>query len=129
MKLLLDTHVWIWLLADPDRLSRSAHAALVAADNQLYLSPASTWECSVKFTAGRLDLDGSPEALLQEAIVASGVLPLPIEHSHALQTARLPAHHRDPFDRMLIAQAQVERMTLVSADEQLTRYDVEILWS
>ncbi len=61
--------------------------------------------------------------------MASGVLPLPIEHSHALQTARLPAHHRDPFDRMLIAQAQVERMTLVSADEQLTRYDVEILWS
>jgi len=129
MKLLLDTQVWIWLLADPDRLSRSAHAALVAADNQLYLSPASTSECSVKFTAGRLVLDGSPEALLQEAIVASGVLPLPIEHSHALQTARLPAHHRDPFDRMLIAQAQVERMTLVSADEQLTRYDVEILWS
>ncbi len=129
MKLLLDTHVWIWLLTDPDRLSRSAHAALVAPDNQLYLSPASTWECAVKVTAGRLDLDGSPEALLQEAIVASGVLPLPIEHSHALETARLPPHHRDPFDRMLIAQAQVERMTLVSADRQLADYDVEILWS
>jgi len=129
VKLLLDTHVWIWLLTDPQRLSRAAHAALLASDNQLYLSPASTWECSVKFTAGRLAVDGTPEALLQEAIVVSGVLPLPIEHSHALQTARLPAHHRDPFDRMLIAQAQVERMPLVSSDSQLTRYDVEILWS
>lgn len=129
MKLLLDTHVWIWLLTDPGRLSRSAHAALVAADNQLYLSPASTWECSVKVTAGRLSIDGSPEDLLQEAIVASGVLPLPIEHSHALETAGLPPHHRDPFDRMLVAQAKVERMTLVSADRQLADYDVEILWS
>jgi len=129
LKLLLDTHVWIWLLTDPERLSRLAHTALVAAENQLYLSSASTWECSVKVAAGRLDIDGSPEALLQEAIVASGVLPLPIEHSHALQTAKLPAHHRDPFDRMLIAQAQVERMTLVSADGQLADYDIEILWS
>lgn len=129
MKLLLDTRVWIWLLTDPDRLSRPAHAALVAADNQLHLSSASTWEISVKSTAGRLEVDGSLEDLLHEAIVTSGVLPLPIEHSHALQTARLPALHRDPFDRMLIAQAQVERLTLVSADRQLADYDVEILWT
>lgn len=129
MKLLLDTRVWIWLLTDPDRLSGPARAALVAPDNQLHLSSASTWEISVKSAAGRLELDRTPESLLQEAIVASGVLPLPIEHSHALQTARLPTHHRDPFDRMLIAQAQVERLTLVSADRQFANYDIEVLWS
>lgn len=128
MKLLLDTHVWIWWLTDPDRLSRRAHAALVAPDNQLHLSPASTWEMVVKFAAGRLEMDGSAEELLEEAIIASGVRPLPIEHSHALQVAKLPPHHRDPFDRMLIAQAQVERLALVSADRALADYDVEILW-
>jgi len=129
VKLLLDTHVWIWLLTDPDRLSGPARTALAAPDNQLHLSSASTWEISVKAAAGRLEIDGSPESLLQEAIVASGVLPLPIEHSHALQTGRLPGHHRDPFDRMLVAQAQVERLTLVSADRQFADYDVEVLWS
>lgn len=129
MKLLLDTHVWIWLLTDPDRLGTPARTALVAPDNQLHLSSASTWEISVKAAAGRLEVDGSPEELLQEAIVTSGVLPLPIEHSHALQAGRLPRHHRDPFDRMLVAQAQVERLTLVSADRQFADYDVEVLWS
>jgi len=129
VKLLLDTHVWIWLLTDPDRLSGAARSALLAPDNQLHLSSASTWEISVKAAAGRLELDGSPASLLQEAIVASGVVALPIEHSHALQTGRLPRHHRDPFDRMLVAQAQVERLTLVSADRQFADYEVEVLWS
>ena len=127
MKLLLDTHVWIWLLTDPDRLSGAARSALLAPDNQLHLSSASTWEISVKAAAGRLELDGSPASLLQEAIVASGVVALPIEHSHALQTGRLPRHHRDPFDRMLVAQAQTERLTLVTRDERLAAYDVKVL--
>ncbi len=84
------------------------------------------WDISVKAAAGRLEVDGSPESLLQEAIVPSGVLPLPIEHSHVLHAGRLPGHHRDPFDRMLVAQAQVERLTLVSADRQFADYDVEV---
>ncbi len=128
MRLLLDTHVWLWWLTDPGRLSRAAHAALSDPDNQLFLSPASTWEIVVKAAAGRLELTGGAAPLLEEAIVTSGVHPLPIEHSHALQVAGLPPHHRDPFDRMLIAQAQTERLALVTADRQLAAYDVEVLW-
>ena len=82
----------------------------------------------MKSATGRLEIEGSVGALLEEAIIASGVQPLPIEHSHALQLAQLPPHHRDPFDRMLIAQAQVDRLVLVSADRRLADYDVEILW-
>ena len=128
MRLLLDTQVWLWWLTNPDRLSRPADAALRAPDNRLHLSPASTWELVVKSATGRLEIEGSVGALLEEAIIASGVQPLPIEHSHALQLAQLPPHHRDPFDRMLIAQAQVDRLVLVSADRRLADYDVEILW-
>jgi len=128
VRLLLDTHVWLWWLTNPDRLSRPADAALRSPDNRLHLSPASTWELVVKSATGRLEIEGSVGALLEEAIIASGVQPLPIEHSHALQLAQLPPHHRDPFDRMLIAQAQVDRLVLVSADRRLADYDVEILW-
>jgi len=128
VRLLLDTHVWLWWLTNPDRLSRPADAALRSPDNRLHLSPASTWELVVKSATGRLEIEGSVGALLEEAIIASGVQPLPIEHSHALQLAQLPPHHRDPFDRLLIAQAQVDRLVLVSADRRLADYDVEILW-
>jgi len=128
VRLLLDTQVWLWWLTNPDRLSRPADAALRSPDNRLHLSPASTWELVVKSATGRLEIEGSVGALLEEAIIASGVQPLPIEHSHALQLAQLPPHHRDPFDRMLIAQAQVDRLVLVSADRRLADYDVEILW-
>lgn len=128
MRLLLDTHVWIWWLTDPDRLSRPAHSSLRDPDSQLYLSPASTWELMVKSAAGRVTVAGSVEALVEEAITASGVLPLPIEHSHALRLRQLPAHHRDPFDRMLVAQAQADGLILVTADRQLSAYDVETLW-
>ena len=128
MRLLLDTHVWIWWLTDPDRLSRPADSALSDPDNQLYLSPVSTWELMVKSAAGRVTVAGSVEALVDEAITASGVHPLPIEHSHALLLRQLPAHHRDPFDRMLVAQAQLDGLTLVTADRQLSAYDIETLW-
>ncbi|MGI8657808.1 MAG: type II toxin-antitoxin system VapC family toxin [Candidatus Limnocylindria bacterium] len=128
MKLLLDTHVWIWWLTAPDRLTSEASSALSDADSRLCLSPASTWELMVKSAAGRVTVSGSVEALVEEAISASGVQPLPIEHAHALQLRRLPAHHRDPFDRMLIAQAQADQMILVTADRQLSAYDVETLW-
>ncbi|HEV8054391.1 MAG: type II toxin-antitoxin system VapC family toxin [Chloroflexi bacterium] len=128
MRLLLDTHAWIWWLTNPERLSRPADAALRDADHERYLSPASTWELMVKSAAGRVSVVGSVEALVEEALAASGVQPLPIEHGHAVQLSRLPPHHRDPFDRMLVAQAQAEGLTLVTADRQLARYDVDTLW-
>ncbi len=128
MRLLLDTHVWIWWLTDPDRLSHPAGRALRDPDSQLFLSPASTWELMVKSTAGRITVSESVEALVEEAIAASGVQPLPIEHRHALQLRQLPAHHRDPFDRMLVAQARSDSLILVTGDQQLTAYEVETLW-
>lgn len=128
MRLLLDTHVWIWWLTDPDRLSRPAYMALRDADSELFLSPASTWELMVKSTAGRVTVSESVEALVEEAIAASGVQPLPVEHRHALQLRQLPAHHRDPFDRMLVAQAQSSGLILVTADQQLAAYDIDTLW-
>lgn len=128
MRLLLDTHVWIWWLTDPDRLSRAADAALRDADSDLHLSSASSWELVVKSAAGRVTAMGSVGALVEEAITASGVQPLPIEHRHALHLRTLPAIHRDPFDRMLVAQAQVDSLVLLTADPQIAAYDVDVLW-
>ncbi len=127
MRLLLDTHAWIWWLTDPERLSRPADAALRDADHERYLSPASTWELMVKSAAGRVSVVGSVAALVEEALAASGVQPLPIEHGHSLQLSRLPSHHGDPFDRMLVAQAQIERLTIVTRDAAFTAYEVDRL--
>lgn len=127
MRLLLDTHCLLWARAAPARLSPQARAALTDSRHQLFVSVASVWEIVIKHALGRLELAHAPESLVPRLIAATQAVTLPIEPSHALRVARLPLHHRDPFDRILIAQAQVERLTILTADKRFSAYHVDVL--
>lgn len=126
MKLLLDTQCWLWMQAAPERFSPTALELVDDNDNVLLLSPVSAWEIATKYALGRLALPVAPAEYVPSRMKSSGVDALPLQHSHALQVAALPWHHRDPFDRLLIAQAQVEGLPILSADPRLEAYDVEI---
>lgn len=128
MKLLLDTHVWLWLQYAPERLG-DALTAVENVTNDLLLSAASSWEIAIKWKLGTLPLPEPPDMYMPDRMASSGIVPLPVEHAHALAVARLPPHHRDPFDRLLVAQALAERAALVTADEVLRAYDAEIVWA
>jgi PIN domain nuclease of toxin-antitoxin system len=123
LKLLLDTHCWIWLKSDSSRLPSPLRRRLVRDPARLVLSVASVMEIVIKHAAGRLKLDAGPDRLVAE-VLDEGVSSLGITAGHALRLATLPPHHRDPFDRLLVAQAQVEGLTLVSADADVLSYDV-----
>ena len=125
MKLLLDTHALLWYLTTPEKLPAAAHRAIRAADNEVYASLASAWEISIKVAIGKLDFDTQG---LERALPAVGVEALGISLQHTARVADLPPHHRDPFDRMLVAQALCESMTLVSRDRELETYGVRMLW-
>lgn len=128
MKLLLDTHVWLWLEAEPARVPPRTLALLEDDGNELAFSAACAFEIATKHRLGKLPLPASPDAFVRDAIRALSASALPISLSHATRAGDLPAHHRDPFDRLLVAQAQLEELVLVTADEQLAPYDVRILW-
>ncbi len=127
MRLLLDTHVWLWLVSDQERLSAASRELFADHENDLLLSAAAIWEIGVKLAAGKLNFTGSPRVLVPQYIKRSGVQPLAIVLEHALRAADLPPHHRDPFDRMMVAQAQHESLTLVSADSRMAAYDVAVV--
>ena len=122
MRYLLDTHVLLWARAQPHQLSAAACAALESADNALYLSVVSLWECAIKSAIGKLDL---PRSFYQ--IVAADYEILPIEVTHVEACADLPMHHRDPFDRMLVAQAKLGNLVLITRDQNIAKYDVPTL--
>lgn len=124
MKLLLDTHAALWFLAADERLGDDARRQLLDDDNRVLLSAAVVWEVAIKRSLGKLALTEAYVSLL----VAEGAEPLPVSIEHAAAVERLPWHHRDPFDRMLVAQAQLERATLVSGDPALRAYDVPVVW-
>jgi PIN domain nuclease of toxin-antitoxin system len=121
--LLLDTNVFLWWLDDSPQLGRRARAAIGAADNLVFVSAATAWEITVKRAVGKLKAPGE----IADWIDRNGFSELPIEVSHAVASAELPGHHRDPFDRLLIAQAQLEQMTLVARDDRIDLYDVRVL--
>lgn len=125
--MLLDTHVWLWLNADPARLSATLRRRLERQPERALVSAASTWEIAIKVGLGRLTLPEAPETWMPDRLRRTQVTPLAIEHSHAAGVASLPSHHRDPFDRLLVAQALALDVPLVTADPQLAAYDVEIL--
>jgi len=128
MKLLLDTHIFLWWVSDDPQLSTKARVLIGDGHNTLYWSAASSWEVSVKYALGRMPLPEAPEQFLPAEIEKNRLESLPIIDAHAFQAGQLPHHHRDPFDRMLVAQAQVESLALLSNDQQLNHYDVEIRW-
>jgi PIN domain nuclease of toxin-antitoxin system len=115
------------MLADPDRLSRRGRAFVTSAANELVLSAASAWEIAIKYGLGKIQLPEAPAEYIPRLVTRTGVTPLPILHRHALHVAGLPPHHRDPFDRLLIAQAQLEDIPIVTADPSFGLYDVEVL--
>lgn len=127
MRLLLDTHCWLWMHTAPSRFSEAALEAIRNTENELLFSAASSWEIAIKYALGRLPLPVPPAEYVPSRMEGSGVRALPVEHRHALEVASLPPHHRDPFDRLLVAQAQLERLTLLTADPQLEAYAVSYL--
>ncbi len=129
MRILLDTQCWLWMQVSPQRLGPEALALIEHPDSELLLSAASSWEIAIKYALGKLPLPEPPSRYVPSRMQTSGVSALPVEHSHALRVAGLPAHHRDPFDRLLIAQAQIEGLVLMTADRQLEPYDVELHWA
>lgn len=127
MRWLLDTHVWLWLLTEPSRLRVTARERLLEEGSELMWSTVCVWEIAVKHESGKLVLPERPEAFIRSRMLSTAASALAIRHEHALRAAALPPHHRDPFDRLLVAQAQVERLTLVTADPLMQQYDVEVL--
>ncbi len=127
MRILLDTQVWLWMLMSPDRLSDRGRSLVEDPSTDLLLSAASTWEIAIKAALGKLDLPGPPEVVVPEMMDESQVTALPILLSHTLRVAALPRHHRDPFDRLLVAQAQLEAVPILTSDARIGAYDVEVL--
>jgi PIN domain nuclease of toxin-antitoxin system len=126
VRLLIDTHCWLWMQAEPDRFSSETRKALLDPGNELYLSAASSWEIAIKYALGKLPLPEAPTTYVPSRMQSSGVIGLAIEHAHALHVDSLPPHHRDPFDRLLVAQAQLEAMSILTADRVFALYPVTI---
>lgn len=129
MKLLLDTQCWLWWFAQPERLNEETITYIADETNELWFSVAGIWEIGIKVAIGKLPLPEPPDSYLSSRMGQLGMRSLEITATHALRAAALPLHHRDPFDRMLIAQAQIEEMILVSADSMFSQYDVSMLWA
>ena len=127
MSYLLDTQVWLWLLTTPERLDTASLEIVSEPESVLLLSAASTWEIAIKAGLGTLTLSEPPASYVPRAMERSRVRPLPVTVAHSLQVAELPLHHRDPFDRLLVAQAQLESLTLITADRALAAYDVPLV--
>ena len=129
MKLLLDTQCWLWWFSQPERLSEEAINQIADETNQVWFSVASVWEIGIKVSIGKLPLPEKIDDYISTRMIQLGARSLEITASHALQASALPLFHRDPFDRMLIAQSQIEGMTIVSADSMFDRYDVSVIWA
>lgn len=129
MRLLLDTHCWLWMETAPERFTPAVAATLADPKSELFLSAASCWELAIKHSLGKLDLPQPPRTYVESRMARNAVWPLPITPQHALEVADLPHHHGDPFDRLLVAQAKLEGLTLLTVDRQLKSYEIEILWA
>lgn len=129
LKILLDTHCWLWWLTEPERMRAKARNAIADGDNDIFLSSVSSWEIAIKYSLGKLPLPAPPEKYVMSRLQTCGFETLAISQLHASRVASLPLHHRDPFDRLLVAQAQIEKMTIVSVDRMLKPYDVNVIWA
>ena len=127
MRLLLDTQVWLWMHLQPERLRPEVRERFVDPDTTLLLSAASSWEIAIKYALGKLPLPEPPEDYVPARMRRDAVDGLPVTHAHALHVATLPRHHGDPFDRLLVAQSQLEDVPLVTADRHIEHYDVAVL--
>lgn len=129
MRVLVDTHCWLWQLGEPERLTAEARAVLSTRENDVFFSAASAWEIVIKHSVGRLSLPHAPAEYIPSRLAALGNVSLPVAQAHVLRLAALPLHHKDPFDRILIAQALVEGLHLITADPAMRSYEVPIIWA
>ena len=129
MKILVDTHCWLWALSRPEALNPEAAALLGDGETEVIFSAASVWEIAIKSALGKLRVSTIDDDSLFDIIEHQPVTRLPILHSHARRVASLPPHHGDPFDRLLIAQAQMESLPIMTADDQFLRYEIEVIWA
>jgi PIN domain nuclease of toxin-antitoxin system len=128
MKLLLDTHAFLWWITDNEELSPRAREVIADSRNELFLSAASGCEISIKTGLGRIQLPKTPDNFLLHQLSENAITPLSISIQHALHVLSLPDIHRDPFDRIIVAQAILEKMTILTRDAFIRRYDVPALW-
>ena len=128
MRALLDTHTFLWWNIDDPQLSPIARDFIVDRRNELYFSAASAWEIAIKAGRGKLVLPEPPEKYVATRLALHRIHALPIQLSHALRVYELPELHRDPFDRLLVVQSQMEDLPILTADENIRRYDVETIW-
>jgi PIN domain nuclease of toxin-antitoxin system len=128
MRLLLDTNVVLWAATEERRLSRDALRALRSMDNERFLSPVTPWELAIKLASGKWEVRVGLEAMIERQIEALRLTELPIRRAHALRILSLGPIHSDPFDRMLIAQALAEDMSVVTADQRFAAYGVDVIW-
>ncbi|MCP4040601.1 MAG: type II toxin-antitoxin system VapC family toxin [Gammaproteobacteria bacterium] len=124
---LIDTHYWLWWNAAPERLSETAREVIGNGDNEILFSVVSAWEVTIKHALGKLRLPLEPLKYIPSRLQSNRMGTLPIHLEHTLRVGLLPPHHRDPFDRMLIAQARAEQLTMITADEQIRQYEVPVL--
>ncbi len=127
MRVLLDTHAFLWWIMDSPLLPPASRKIIEDGTNELYLSAASGWEIAIKAARGRLQLPAAPERFMAEQLVQNSIQVLPVQMSHALHVYSLPPYHQDPFDRLLIAQAQMEGIPILTLDAEIARYDVRIV--
>ena len=128
MKLLIDTHTFLWLASDVSKLSFTAQQLISNDENEIYLSVASLWEIAIKLGLNKLHISKPLDQLVAEQQAANRILLLAIQPNHALAVQTLPPHHKDPFDRMLVVQAVAESMRLITHDETLKLYPVQVEW-
>ncbi|ELS01802.1 hypothetical protein Xen7305DRAFT_00015080 [Xenococcus sp. PCC 7305] len=128
MNLLLDTHVFIWWTISPNRLSKKASDLIVDPNNNLFLSLASVWEMQIKTQLGKLHFDLSLAELIKKQQEVNNLYLLPIEITHIYNLSNLPNHHRDPFDRLLMAQGLVEKISVISVDKVFDKYSIDRIW-
>ena len=128
MRILLDTCAFLWLVTDDPQASELAKEIFLKEDNELLLSAVTGFEIAVKYSLGKLRLAEPPKEFITNRINANALTELPVSMTHALILQNLPLHHKDPFDRQLVAQAMVNQIPLLSADQQLSAYDINRLW-
>lgn len=129
MKVLLDAQCFLHWMGEPERLNAEARTLFEEQRHPLYLSAVSSWEIAIKWSLGKLRLPEPPGEYVPSRLSDQGISPLPIEQRHALAVAGLPWLHHDPFDRLLVAHAQVDQFTLLTTDPEILAYDVETIWA
>jgi len=128
MRLLLDTHSFLWFLLDDPKLSQTAKDSIADSDNDIEISPASYWEIAIKISLKKYSLPEPYEQFMERELATNQFRILPIEPKHTAALTSLPFHHRDPFDRLIIAQAMVEQIPIISGDEAFAAYPVTRIW-